>query len=119
MYRSCSICGGIHQEDKMCKRIYKKNTIESKFRNTNAWIKKRNQIKKRDNYLCQLCLKENIYTYNDLQVHHIKSIKKDYDRRLDSDNLITLCRMHHEQAERGLITEEELYKIIKVPPEGR
>ena len=48
MYRSCSVCGRIHPEDKMCKRVYKKNTKESHFRNTNAWIKKRNQIKKRD-----------------------------------------------------------------------
>ena len=48
MYRSCSVCGRIHPEDKTCKRSYKKNTIESKFRNTNATCKKRNQIKKRD-----------------------------------------------------------------------
>ena len=68
MYRSCSVCGKIHPEDKMCKRVYKKNTKESKFRNTNAWIKKRNQIKKRDKYLCQLCLKDKVYTYDNLQV---------------------------------------------------
>ena len=82
MYRSCSVCGRIHPEDKMCKRVYKKNTIESKFRNTNAWIKKRNQIKKRDKYLCQLCLKDNIYTYDSLQVHHIIPIAKDYNKKL-------------------------------------
>ena len=29
MYRSCSVCGRIHPEDKMCKRVYKKNTKES------------------------------------------------------------------------------------------
>lgn len=116
MYRSCSVCGRIHPEDKMCIRVYKKNTKESQFRNTNAWIKKRNQIKKRDNYLC---LKENIYTYYNLQVHHIIPIAKDYDRRLDSDNLITLCRMHHEQAEKRIISKEELYELLEVPPEGR
>ena len=63
--------------------------------------------------------KDNVYTYDNLQVHHIIPIAKDYNKKLDSDNLITLCRMHHEQAERGLITEEELYKIIEAPPEGR
>ena len=119
MYRSCSVCGRVHPEDKMCKRSYKKNTIESKFRNTNAWIKKRNQIKKRDKYLCQLCLKDNVYTYDNLQVHHIIPIAKDYDRRLDSDNLITLCRMHHEQAEKGIISKEELYELLEVPPGGQ
>lgn len=115
MYRSYSVCGRIHQEDKMCKRVYKKNTKESKFRNTNAWIKKRNQIKKRDKYLCQLCLKDNVYNYDDLQVHHIIPIAKNYDRRLDSDNLITLCRMHHEQAEKGIISKEELHELLEVP----
>jgi len=115
MYRSCSVCGRIHPEDKMCKRVHKKNTKESKFRNTNAWIKKRNQIKKRDKYLCQLCLKDNIYTYDNLQVHHIIPIAKDYNKRLDSDNLITLCRMHHEQAEKGIITKEKIYELLEAP----
>ena len=118
MYRSCSVCGRIHPEDKMCKRVYKKNTKESKFRNTNAWIKKRNQIKKRDKYLCQLCLKDNIYTYDNLQVHHIIPIAKDYNKNLDSNNLITLCRMHHEQAEKGIITKAELYELLEVPRRG-
>ena len=118
MYRSCSVCGRIHPENKMCKRSYKKNTIESKFRNTNAWIKKRNQIKKRDRYLCQLCLKDNIYTYDNLQVHHIIPLAKDYNKKLDSDNLITLCRMHHEQAEKGIISKEELYELLEVPRRG-
>ena len=119
MYRSCSDSGRIHPEDKMSKRVDKKNTKESQFRNTNAWIKKRNLIKKRDKYLCQLCLKDNVYTYDNLQVHHIILIAKDYNKRLDSDNLITLCRMHHEQAEKGIISKEELYELLEVPPEGR
>ena len=55
----------------MCKRVYKKNTKESQFRNTNAWIKKR------DKYLCQLCLQDNVYTYDNSQVYHIIPIAKD------------------------------------------
>ena len=82
MLRTCSVCGGIHQEDNMCKRTYKKNSYASKFRNSNAWITKREQIKKRDKYLCQICLKENVYTYNNLQVHHIVPIEKDNDSKL-------------------------------------
>ena len=119
MLRSCAVCGGIHQEDQMCKRKYKKDSRAYHFRNSNKWILKREEIKKRDKYLCQVCLKYGRFIYQDVQVHHIIPIAKDYDRRLDSDNLITLCRMHHEQAERGLITEEELYKIIETPPEDR
>ena len=114
MLRTCNVCGGIHKEDKMCKRKYpsKKNSIANSFRNTNAWINKREQIKKRDKYLCQVCLKNGIYTYNNLQVHHIIPINIDYSKRLDSDNLITLCTYHHHQAEKGLITKEQLLEII-------
>ena len=78
-------------------------------------FKKRKQIKKRDKYLCQLCLKDNIYTYDNLQVHHIIPLAEDYNKKLDSDNLITLCRMHHEQAEKGIISKEELYELLEVP----
>lgn len=28
MYRSCSVCGRIHPEDKMCKRVLKKVNLE-------------------------------------------------------------------------------------------
>lgn len=78
--------------------------------------KKRNQIKKRDKYLCKLCLKDNVYTYDNLQVHYIIPIAKDYNKRLDSDNLITLCRMHYEQAEKRIIIKEKLYELLEVLP---
>ena len=48
---------------------------------------------------------------SDLSVHHIVPLKVDYDRRLDNDNLITLCRYHHEAAERGYISRLELANI--------
>ena len=119
MLKTCNVCGGIHQEDKMCKRKYtsKKNSKANSFRNTNAWITKREQIKRRDKYLCQVCLMNNIYTYNNLQVHHIIPINIDYSKRLDNNNLITLCTYHHHHAEKGLITKEQLLEIID-PPRG-
>lgn len=116
MLRSCAVCGGIHEEDKMCKRTYKKDSRAYYFRNSNKWILKREQIKKRDKYLCQVCLKDGIYTYNNLQVHHIIPINNDYSKRLDSDNLITLCTLHHKDAERGYISVEELHSLIDSPP---
>ena len=119
MLRTCSVCGGIHHENNMCKRTYKKNSYASKFRNSNAWITKREQIKKRDKYLCRVCLKDNIYTYNNLQVHHIVPIEKDNDKKLDSNNLITLCSYHHKQAEMNKILKEELSNLIDIPPDGR
>lgn len=115
MLRSCAVCGGIHEEDKMCKRTYKKDSKAYCFRNSNKWILKREQIKKRDKYLCQVCLKYGIYTYNNLQVHHIVPININYSKRLDSDNLITLCSIHHKDAERCIIKPEELYDLIDSP----
>ena len=123
MLRSCAVCGGIHQEDQMCKRQedqmckrkYKKDSRAYHFRNSNKWILKREEIKKRDKYLCQVCLKYGRFIYQDVQVHHIIPINKDYDKRLDSNNLITLCTLHHKDAERGIISVEELHSLIDSP----
>lgn len=73
-------------------------------------------IRDRDHYLCQACL-NNVdgrgirYTTSDLEVHHIVPLSEDYERRLDEDNLITLCREHHEQAEEGLLSRAALHEL--------
>ena len=118
MMKTCSVCGKIHDFNMVCKRQNgKKKSEANKFRNTNKWIEKRKQIRERDKNLCQVCLtgKYNTnykYTYQDLEVHHITPINEDYSKRLDSDNLITLCRYHHEMAESGEISREELQEIV-------
>ena len=63
-----------------------------------------------------MCLKHGRFIYQDVQVHHIIPINKDYDKRLDSNNLITLCTLHHKDAERGFISVEELHSLIDSPP---
>ena len=45
-------------------------------------------------------------------MHHIIPIEENYDKRLDENNLITLCRYHHEMAESGEIPREELQEIV-------
>jgi len=54
----------------------------------------RDSIRKRDNYICQLCgihQDELVDSYTKLDVHHI-----DYDKNnLDPNNLISLCRKCH------------------------
>ncbi|WP_320920505.1 hypothetical protein [Eisenbergiella porci] len=45
-------------------------------------------------------------------MHHAIPIETDYDRRLDDDNLLTVCAMHHEMAENGAIPYEEIKRII-------
>ena len=47
-----------------------------------------------------------------LEVHHIVPIEEDYTKRLDSSNLITLCRYHHEMAEANEISKEELLGMV-------
>lgn len=118
---SCPRCGRIHPADACPRkpdRVYKTGTKESKFRSTNAWTRKSIHIRDRDHYLCQACL-HNLdgqgvrYTTDRLEVHHIKPIEQYYDGRLDDDNLITLCREHHEMAERGQLLSDELSHIAR------
>ena len=119
MLKTCSVCGKIHDLNKVCYgKKNKKKTIQSKFRNTYKWKQKTKVIKKRDNYLCKVCVSgkydtEYLYNYKQLEVHHIVPLSEDYDKRLDSNNLITLCNMHHKMAEEGLISREELINMVE------
>ena len=103
---------------------FKKDTIANRFRNSAAWTKKREEIRERDNNLCQACIRELEGTkvkYNSslLSVHHAISIKQDGSRWLDDDNLITLCAYHHDQAEKGKIKYPIIKKIIDEQNEKR
>ena len=55
-----------------------------------------------------------------LSVHHAISIKENYELRLDNNNLITLCEMHHEMAEDRRIPLAVIQEIIdqqeNIPP---
>ncbi len=101
----------------------KQGNSKDRFRWTQAWQKKREEIKERDKYLCQVCIRniydtKNQFNYNDLEVHHAISLEEDFDKRLDNDNLITLCEEHHEMAERGEIPREVVLKIIGEQEDG-
>ena len=117
MLRYCRVCGKIH-DDPMCRREYnykKRDKEADKFRNSVLWREKREQIKERDSYCCRVCLSAGVLVNRDLSVHHIVPITANYDMRLDDSNLITLCRYHHEQAERGLIDRRELQILTDTP----
>ena len=112
---SCKYCNKIHDKYIVCskKPIYKKNTELDKFRWSSRWHSKRDSIKERDQYLCRVCLKlDKALTYNYLEVHHIDPLAKAWDKRLDDTNLITLCRLHHEQAEKGVLKADYLRSLI-------
>lgn len=65
-----------------------------KFYKSSRWKFLRSHVLKRDNYVCQECIKENKLTVCNT-VHHIVSIKEDFSKALDEDNLITLCHECH------------------------
>jgi 5-methylcytosine-specific restriction endonuclease McrA len=88
------------------------------FRRSQAWTDKSIEIKKRDKYLCQICIRGlygtvNKYNYSNLSVHHAIPANVDPDRRLDNYNLITTCAVHHDMMERGTIPYEEVKVIIE------
>lgn len=92
-------------------------TDKDKFRNTKQWRVKREQIRKRDLQMCQICIRNlyntiNQYTFENLSVHHAISLEKDYSKRLDDENLITTCDYHHEEMEKGNIPLNVVLEII-------
>lgn len=91
----------------------KKDTQANRFRRTTAWRNKSIEIRENFNYLCAVCLKEERFTYEDIGVHHIVPLEVDFSLRLENKNLIPLCSCHHEQAEAGEITKDELYKLVE------
>ena len=121
MYKTCKMCGVV-EEGHICP--YRRSRQKSgdrqsdKFRKTKAWKDKSIEIRQRDRYLCQVCLKDlyntlNTLNFKALEVHHITPINEDYNKRLDNDNLITLCSYHHTMADKGQIPREVLHKIIE------
>lgn len=121
---SCSRCGIVPRGHKCPHKTYKKKTYDTeadKFRKSKRWTNKSIEIRQRDKYLCKVCM-ANLYNtiqqlnYNELDVHHITPIAEDYNKRLDNDNLITLCRYHHKMADDGKIPKQVLYELINNPP---
>ena len=66
----------------------------SKFYGSAAWRRVREQALMRDNGLCQHCLKDNNITHADM-VDHIIPIRVDWSKRLDINNLQSLCNSCH------------------------
>lgn len=122
MLKSCKYCGKVHDSRYDCghKPVRRKKirTTQNSFRSTQAWKQKSLEIRERDHYLCQVCLRNlygtiNRYNNRQIEVHHIVPLIEDYDRRLDNDNLISLCTMHHGMAEDAGIPREVLTEIAR------
>ena len=111
---SCSRCGKMHQRGYKCNkgRIYAK-TDDDKLRSRYVWTKKAKQIKEDAMGLCEVCKAQGVYTYDNLEVHHIIKLRDNPDGLLDDDNLICLCVNHHKQADAGELTEDYLTQLAK------
>lgn len=120
--KSCLYCGRVHYTNEVCskkpvKRVNSNN--KGDLRNTYRWQTKREEIKDRDNNICQVCIRKDYfnptgqYKFDNLQVHHIEPYKDNEDLFYDDDNLITLCIYHHERAEDGTISKQYLKRIAK------
>ena len=121
---TCKYCGIVergHGCKNRPKRVQTKNRTSDKFRNTIAWKRKAEECKVRDRHLCRVCVAGLYNTltqlnYKNLESHHIVPIAEDYSKRLDNDNIITLCQMHHKMAEHGQIPRKVLQEILASPP---
>lgn len=116
MFKSCSKCGKIHNTNFNCYvgvdyKKYEKGV--RKLRNTYQWHSMAKKIKEENKYLCAVCLDTGVYTYTNLEVHHITKLKDDTSLFLNSNNLICLCRYHHLMADKGYLEKEYLYKLAK------
>ena len=131
MLKSCKYCGKIHNSKYHCRKrpVQIRNSAADRFRHTKAWEKKSLEIRERDHFLCQACIRELPGTirrlnYDGLSVHHAVPIYQDWDSRLDNSNLITLCSVHHEMAESGQLSLRLVRCMIDEqngsdsPPEG-
>ena len=113
--RYCRVCGRIHTG--RCKPSYHvhRGSEADKFRNTQSWKRTAKMIMERDLNCCRVCLLDGILKNRELSVHHIIPLSEDFNLRLDPDNLITLCRYHHEQAENGRVSRKKLLELAKIP----
>lgn len=114
MLKSCSRCGKIHDINKQCPKIViYRGGQERELRNKFSWQTKRQEIKEKANYLCEVCRDEGVITYDNLEVHHIRKLKDRPDLLLDNMNLVCLCSRHHKDADEGIIRSDYLMRLAK------
>ena len=120
--KSCPYCGRVHDKGFVCPKKLKPQKKEptdiTAFRSSARWQKTRDFIVRRDNFLCRICLENGILTSGDLTVHHIVPLAVDFSKRVDPDNLITVCPQCHEKAESGSIGADHLRVLAmsEIPP---
>lgn len=134
MLKSCPYCSRIHPYGYVCPRKpapkhiqarRRKDDGQQEIRSSSRWTRTSLAIRERDSFLCQLCIRgiktlddKKALSYDDVSVHHIVPLVADKSLAFDGLNLLTLCRYHHDIAERGEVSQELLKEIAK-EQEGR
>lgn len=110
---SCGICGQIHESNEVgynCPnnrkngRYNRENLTEFekqmlRFYASTTWRNTRKTILRRDKY-CQRCFKlYGIYTYKNLEAHHINKLALHWEDRLNLDNIVIVCKSCHRQVD--------------------
>ncbi|HBJ2612659.1 TPA: HNH endonuclease [Clostridium botulinum] len=118
--RYCIDCSNKYKEkNKIRHKQYKANRTDKKeqrFYVSKAWLRFREVIKQRDKGLCKLCLSKGNIKYMDT-VHHIEELKDCWDKRLNPNNLISLCESCHKKVHiehlKGDIEKKEMQSILR------
>ncbi|MFQ8920943.1 MAG: HNH endonuclease [Clostridium paraputrificum] len=115
-------CNEHSDYDKYKYKEYKrerKDIKEQRFYSSPEWIRVRDRVSAKFNYLCVSCLinKEEI-VFKD-NVHHIEEVKEVWNKRLEEDNLIPLCnechkKVHLEYLKGEKFKREEQLRLIKL-----
>ena len=115
MFKACSKCGKIHDASSICPYVKREYTggAERKLRSKYSWTQKSKQIREQSNHLCEVCKDKGVYTYQNIEVHHIVKVRDDETLLLDNYNLICLCQECHEKADKGLIDKEYLKRLAR------
>lgn len=79
-------------------RSYKADKYD-RFYRTKEWLNKRGYIVDRDMHLCIDCLINKEDPVEAKIVHHIEPVKDNWSRRLDNNNLISVCDSCHKKIE--------------------
>lgn len=119
MFRACGRCGKIHPKNQPCNkwRVYSGGNDRT-LRGTYSWKLKREQIKERAHYLCEVCKDKGEINYKDLEVHHITKLTENEDLLLDNYNLICLCSRCHRLADDGKIDKDYLLELARKREDG-
>lgn len=118
MLKACSRCGRIHAYNYVCNVGRYTGGKERALRNKYAWATKAKEVKEKAGYLCEVCRDKGIYTYSNLETHHIDKVKDAPTKLLDNLNLVCLCTTCHKLADAGKLDKEYLRKLAAAREES-